>query len=104
MRALTASQAFAISSRGGPRCNARNASALAACSALSRMTSRVAIVPSRQPRAGRPDGQARRIGGDVRRLALAGLAGWLGLWLVASAAATAPGDGDALAQMMRALA
>src|SRR5439155_7293050 len=104
MRALTASQAFAISSKGGPRCNARNASALAACSALSMMPSRVAIVPSCQPRAGRSDGQARRIGGDVRRSTLAGLAGWLGLWLVAGGGAADPGSGDALARLTGALA
>ncbi len=40
----------------------------------------------------------------MRRLALAGLAGWVGLWLVAGAASADPGDGDAIAQLTRALA
>jgi hypothetical protein len=40
----------------------------------------------------------------VRRLALAGLAGSVGLWLAAGAALADPVGGDALAQMMRALA
>jgi tetratricopeptide (TPR) repeat protein len=40
----------------------------------------------------------------VRRLALAGLAGWVGLWLVAAGASAYSADGDALAQLTRALA
>jgi tetratricopeptide (TPR) repeat protein len=43
-------------------------------------------------------------GGGVTLLALAGLAGSVGLWLAAGAALADPGSGDALAQMTRALA
>jgi len=40
----------------------------------------------------------------VRRSTLAGLAGWLGLWLVAGGGAADPGSGDALARLTGALA
>jgi tetratricopeptide (TPR) repeat protein len=40
----------------------------------------------------------------VKRLARAGLAGWTAMWLIVGAALADPGDGDALAQLTRALA